>query len=198
MRGNARWMTAGAAGLALALAALVGPRGAADDAKTMPKEVTDGVLKIADLLAKNKDADVSKEAAELKKVDLKFPMRLFKLRKNSGLGVGKAGDVPEKMDGIERQLEEVGDGGGIKDFAALQEMGYRTAAIAAVSEAKAPAKAAGKKNPKDWVAWSAEMRKAGLELAEAAKAKNAAGVQKAAATATKTCTKCHDVFRDDE
>jgi len=41
------------------------------------------------------------------------------------------------------------------------------------------------------------MKTSSLELADAAKAKNAAGVQKAAKKLQDSCTKCHDVFRDD-
>lgn len=46
--------------------------------------------------------------------------------------------------------------------------------------------------------WSADMKAAGLEMAEAAAKKDAPGVQKAARAAQSSCTKCHDIFRFDE
>lgn len=199
MRGYVR-CTAGLA-LGLLTVALVGTTGAADDAPKVPEEVVKGVSKIADALDKNKMSDVSKDAAELKKYDIKLSMRLLKLRASGGFGVGdKGGDA--KSDGIERKLEKLSDGVDkdalTKDGAALKQMGERLAAIAVVAESKAPAKDNGKKKVKDWMKWSADMKAAGLDLADAVAAKDPEKVKKAAAAAGKTCTACHDVFRDDE
>ncbi len=199
MRGYARCMAALLMGLGVVV--LVGPGGAADDKKMVPEAVISGLQKVADSLAKDPKADVSKDLDGLKKFDLKLPMKLFKKRENGGWGVGgKAGAI--NPDGIERQLEALGEGANAaalaKDGDAIMELGYRTAAIAALAEAKAPAKAMGKKTPKEWMKWSTELKTASLQLGEAAKKKDAAAVTKAAAAASKTCSGCHDIFRDDE
>jgi hypothetical protein len=193
---------AGLVGLALLLGVVVSP-GAADDKdeKSMPKEVREGVLKVAADLAMDKAADATKDAAALKGKDLKFPMRLFKLRKNHGFGVGdKAGAIDP--DGIERKVEELGEKAPAaadlaKEADALKDAGYRMAAIAAVAEQKVPAAGAGMKTPKNWAKWCADMRTAGIELAKAAEKKDGAGVQKASKAAQAACTACHDAFRDE-
>jgi hypothetical protein len=186
--------------LGLGVVVLVGRGGAADD-KKVPEAVTSGLQKAADDLEKNSKADVSKDLEAVKKFDLKLPMRLFKKRENGGWGVGKADDKIDP-DGIEKQLEKLGDGAKpdalAKNADAYKQMAFRTAAIAALLEAKAPTKAEGKKQPKDWIKWSAELKTASVQLADAIKAKDAAAVTKAAAAASKTCSTCHDVFRDDE
>jgi hypothetical protein len=187
---------AGLVGLAVVLGALVGSGSAADE-KGVPKDLQAAVEKIATTLETNKAADVKKDAADLKKYDLKYTMRLFKTRKNHGFGVGTAGSV--EPDGIERKVEELAENAPPpaqygKEAAALKQAGLRMAAIAAVAEASAPAKNDGKKKVKDWIQWSADMKAAGLQMAEA---KDAASVSKAARAAQTACTKCHDVFRDE-
>jgi hypothetical protein len=204
MKSHTRGTMAGLVGLALLLAVLVSP-GTADDEKGMPKEVREGVLKVAGDLAAGKADDAKKDAAALKGKDLKYPMKLFKLRKNLGLGIGPKPGAEEKADGIERKLEKLADKEEapsdaqiVKEAEALEQAGYHVAAIAIVAEIKAPTKDDGKKKVKDWMKWSKEMQAAGLELASAAKAKNAAGIKAAAKKTQDVCTQCHDVFRGDD
>lgn len=197
----ARKMVAGVVGVALTLSALVGAGTAADDEKGVPEALKTSVDKIAGAIEKNKSADVKKDTEDLKKFGLKLSMRLFKTRKGHGFGV-IAANAADK-DGIERKIEALAeeplsaDDLG-KESAALVTAAYRTAAIAAIAESRPPAKDDGKKKVKDWQKWSAEMKSSALEFAEAAKSKQPAAVQKAAKKVQDSCTKCHDVFRDDE
>ena len=69
-------------------------------------------------------------------------------------------------------------------------MAYTAAAIGQVANAKPPEKDDGKKKKKDWVAWSQEMHEAALELADAAKKKDAAGVKTAAGKLDNKCNTC--------
>jgi Cytochrome C' len=176
MKRPASWAAILAAGfLASWFLTEAGRTGAADDYD--PREP---VVKLASALEK-KDKDAKEQAKK-------------------GLGVGlKAGVV--MPDGIEKKIEVLAD----KPLAAkalgdesesLQQMGYAMAAIAEVSLAKPPEKDVGKKKVKDWVKWSEDLRDASLQLAEAAKKKDAAALQKATDKANTACNRCHDVFRE--
>jgi hypothetical protein len=197
MKHPASWVAACAAVLlGLWFLTEVGRTGAADD-----YDARDPVLKLAGAIEK-KDKDAKDQAKDIaKKVELENLMHLFQLRSKKGLGVGlKAGAV--MPDGMEKKVEMLAD----KPLAAaalgaeatgLEQMGYAMAAIAEVSIAKPPEKDMGKKKIKDWVKWSEDLRDASLQLAEAAKKKDAAALQKAADKANTSCNKCHDVFRYD-
>jgi len=178
---------------------------AADD-----KELHAGILKIAAAFEKKDKEGAQKMAVELgKKLQGKKPaiemeelMHMFQLRSKKGLGAGvKAGAV--MPDGIEKKVEALADKAipakQLGDEAqGLEEMSYHMAAIAAVAAQAPPIdKDMGKKKIKDWVKWSDDLRDASIALADAAKAKNGAGVKSAADKANTTCNKCHDVFRYD-
>ncbi len=197
MSWNARPTAVAAVVLGLTILGLVGPGSAADD-----KNPRADIDKIAEMLAKDPKADVSKDAAMLKSLGLKPVMKLFKLRKAGGAGVGVQADTI-KPDGIEAKIDslredELSPAALAKESDALKMLGYRVVALAAFAEVKAPAKDDKKKKVADWVAWSKEMKTGGLALAAAVEKKDPAGVKKAADVMGKSCIKCHDIFRDDD
>jgi hypothetical protein len=80
---------------------------------------------------------------------------------------------------------------------ALAEAGYRAAAVGLAIHDRSPvAQKQGDKDPKKWREWADGLSKAGVELAEAAKAKNVKGIRTAALKVNSMCTDCHGVFRD--
>lgn len=194
MNGNLRRAAVAAVGLFLGLGALSGR--AADD-----QDLKAAIQKIAAAFDKKDASDAKKLSAEVAKnvKDFEDVMHLFALRTKKGLGVGgKPGAIAP--DGIEKKVEALADKGLPADKLAteadgLARMGNDIAAIGEVSLAKKPAKDEGKKKVNDWVKWSTDMRDAGLELAAAVKAKDAAALKKAADKANTSCTKCHDAFR---
>jgi hypothetical protein len=195
MKRPASWVAVCAAGFLGWFLMEAGRTGAADD-----YDPRDPVLKLAGAMEK-KDKDAKEQAKGIaKKVEMESLMHLFQLRTKKGLGVGlKAGAV--MPDGIEKKIETLAD----KPLAAkaldsesegLTQMGYAMAAIAEVCVAKAPEKDMGKKKVKDWVKWSEDLRDASVQLAEAAKKKDASALQKATDKANTSCNRCHDVFRE--
>jgi len=199
---HARWLVVGTTGIVLGLGLLqLDSRSALAQDKEVPKELRDGIQKIADTLGKDKSANVAKDAQALKEFNLKVVMRLFKLRKNGGFGFG---DKPAaKQDGMEAKLDALSeDELNAADLAAqadaIKQMGNRVAALAALTEARPAPKTAKKKDPKNWVAYSQDMKNAGLALAAAAGDKKPADIKKAAERAGLTCTKCHDDFREED
>lgn len=197
MISHLRAWTIGLVALVLGVGFLSSRTSIAADGKTL----VDGVKKVADALEKKDTAGAKKQAEAIAKdTAMEDLMHLFALRTKKGLGVGsKPGSI--NPDGIERKLMDLAkkplDAKQMGDEAqAIKEMGNDMAALAAVCTAKPPEKDDGKKKKKDWVAWSAELQQQSLDLANAAKDKKAADVQKAAKAADATCTKCHDVFRE--
>lgn len=189
-------LLAGVAVLALGLC-LLGAGTAADD----KKDVREAVLKVAADLEKG-NASAAKDGAKqiAKDFELDEAMHLFQLRSKKGLGVGdKPGAV--MPDGIEAKFINLGkkalpakqlD----KEADALAKAAYVSAALGEIAGHKAPEKKEKNKDPKDWVAWSKEMSATSLELAKAAKAKNANGVKDAASKLNSSCNNCHSAFRD--
>lgn len=173
---------------------------AADDDKET-KEARAAVLKIADLIEKKQYDDAKKEAQALaKKVDeMKPVMKSLALRSNGGVGFGaKAGAFTP--DGIEAKLINSGrkemSAADLKAQAeALERMSYITAAVAEVALAKPPAKKVGDKDPKEWLAWSKDMRESALKLADAAKAQDAKAVKESVNKLYLSCTSCHKPFK---
>ncbi len=162
------------------------------------------VMKLAGSLEK-KDADAKKQAADIAKnlEGIEELMHLMSLRRPNGKGGVGVGPKPGAIspDGIEAkimalakkplsktQLEKEADG--------LERMAYTAAAIGQVANYKPPDKDDGKKKKKDWLAWSQEMSETALELAEAAKKKDAAGIKTAAGKLDNKCNTCHEVFKD--
>ncbi len=207
MKKQARALVTGTAALSLAIGFLAaGIGGAADD----KADLRTTIQKIADAIEK-KEFDQAKKLAEevaknieKKDLDLEDVMHLMAKRDPAGkakvFGVGKkpGAIVP---DGIEAKVQNMGkkplpqtqiD----KESADLAEMAYRIAAIAEVAQARTPEKDEPKKKKKDWVEWSADMKKTALELADAAKAKKPVDIKNTVAKLNSTCNTCHGVFRD--
>src|SRR5262245_50896167 len=133
MISHVRGWIAGFAALAFVAGLLLSSSQAADD-----KALTEGVQKNSAAFEKKDSAGAKKIADELgKKVALDDLMHLFTLRTKKGLGVGsKPGAV--SPDGIERKLTDLAkkplaDKALADESAALAQMGYDMAAIAAVA-----------------------------------------------------------------
>jgi hypothetical protein len=181
--------------VAVGVSLLIGDRGSAGD----DKSIREGILKIATGIAKG-DASAAAQAKSLasKVEEVEEVMNLFKLRTKKGLGIGsKAGSVTP--DGIELMLNKIGRDAPSQNFAtkeaeALEEMAFRIAAVAEVVVNKPP-KGEPAAKQKDWVKWAKEMREAAPKLAEAAKTKSPAELQKAAAKINAACNNCHSVFK---
>jgi cytochrome c556 len=75
-------------------------------------------------------------------------------------------------------------------------MAYRTAVLAEIILAKAPAKKEGDKDPKDWKEYAGEMSKSAQELGKAITAQELADLKKAAFNVNAACANCHGKFRD--
>lgn len=197
MTWQTRGCVAGAVVLAFSLSVLaVRPGTAADDKGAAP-----AVRKLADSIEKG-DAGAAKEQADAiaKTFELEEVMHMLLPRAKKGEGVGEKPGVISP-DGIEarflnlgkkplppKQLE--------KEGAALARAAYITAAIAEVAERKAPEKKEGTKDPKDWIAWTKDMKSASIELAKAARGKDPKIVKEAASKLNSSCSNCHGVFRD--
>lgn len=165
------------------------------------KELAAAMDKVVEAFQKG-DKDGAKKHAEAvaKKIEeVHEVMDLFRPRNKGGWGVGdKAGAIVP--DGIEQMLLKVGrdapaKGTMEKQAAALEQLGYRVAAIAEVAIAKAPKQNKGKQLVKDWVEWSKDTRDAALQFAAAAKMKSGADVKAAAGKANNACNACHTIFR---
>jgi cytochrome c556 len=194
---NARIWIAGALVTALVGAVVLSNTSRAGENKAL----LDSIDKIAETLKKG-DKDGAKQQAEAlakKLEDLYEAMDLFKPRKKGGFGVG---DKPGVVlpDGIEQMLIKIGRdapaaGTLNKNSEALEQMGYRTAAIGLIALAKTPATDKGKQTRKDWTDWTNEMVDSGIALAAAAKAKGPQDVKTTAAKVNNSCNSCHSVFR---
>lgn len=201
----------GLAALVLGLG-LVAGSGAADD-NEVPKELRDGIYKIADLLEKGKTDEAKKESAALTKksgcdggkpgscTDL---MHGLAVRAKKGFGVGtKPGAI--KPDGIEAKIQILGDDKKKltpklleNEAADIQRMAYISAAIGMITLDATPKKDDGKKKASDWKKWATEMVEFGVKLGDAAGKGKAAvpkDVQIAARNLDGSCTSCHEVYR---
>lgn len=199
MKGSPLLATTAILALAILFAATTRPGRAGDDEKA----ARDNVLKVADSLSKNNADGAKQQAAALKGADLDVIMPLFSKRSQrnpKALGVGPTPGAIQP-DGIEAKIEQLGR----KELTpaqvaaqapAIEQAAYVAAAIAMIVRDKCPVQAKeGNKDPKEWVTWSDEMGKVSMELAAAAKAKNAAGIQKAADRLDATCKSCHAPFK---
>jgi hypothetical protein len=100
--------------------------------------------------------------------------------------------------GLEKELEDLGllDALTPAHLERLAHVGYRMALIGRVADAYADAmNQGGNKTKQSWLTFTEQFRKASLDLAQAARARNQAGARAALERVSKTCTKCHDVFR---
>lgn len=160
------------------------------------KAAKEGILKIADAIAKGEDVSSHAKALAKKIEEIDEIMNLMRPRKGGkgGLGVGsKPGAITP--DGIELKLVQMGRDAPsaaavAKQAEALEKMAHIVAAIAEVTMARPD-----KKKPKNWVKYAKEMRDAAPKLAEAAKAKSPAALQKAAAAINASCNSCHTEYK---
>ncbi|OAI45601.1 hypothetical protein AYO44_12725 [Planctomycetaceae bacterium SCGC AG-212-F19] len=165
-----------------------------------PKAIGSEVQQVATALEKNQADQAKKLVGDLaRKYDPDDVMNLFKLRTKGGFGVGPQPGAIEP-DGMERKLTELAKQllpakQLAEEAAVLSRMAYQATAVAQILSAQNPPKDF-KGNKKQWGDWSGEFSKAALELAAAAKDKNAEGVRKAAGKLDRSadassCNKCH-------
>lgn len=200
MKKNARLLIVGAGTLALAFWFLqAGTQSSAADDKALRETV----LKMADKVGKNGIAAVKDEAKVVAKTfeELGDVMHFFSLRKSKGLGIGPDPEAI-KPDGIEKKLEDLSKQELSKkeleeQAKHVERAAYVAAAISEIIQHRCPVeKKEGNKDPKEWAKWAQDMGKNALELAEAAKAKDANRIQKAADKLNNTCVACHGPFRE--
>jgi hypothetical protein len=201
MRNHVRLLATGLTTIALGLGFISSANTAADEKANAPNAE---VRKIADAFEKGDKAAAAAQAKALaeKTKELEEVMNLFKLRKMGGEGLGTKPDAV-KPDGIEAKIQNMGKRVTPRelqlDGAALQRGAYIAAAIAEIAQHKCPVdKKTGDKDPKQWRAWSEEMRNSALDLAKAIKAADVMAVKKSATKLDGTCRNCHGVFRDDK
>jgi hypothetical protein len=166
------------------------------------KDAKADLIKLVGLIEKGDETAAQKQAKAIADniEELDQVMKYFKVRgmKGKGFGIGPDRDKI-KPDHIELMLVDLGKKPKTKAVLdkqadALAEMGYRVAAIASVAEAKPPT------HPQkaNWIQWAKDLKKASLDLAKAAKEKDADGINAAAAKANASCASCHMVFRKNE
>jgi hypothetical protein len=98
--------------------------------------------------------------------------------------------------GVERELGELEDQKekfAAEQFARLAEIGQKSSLIASVGKVVPPDAAKGKQ---DWPGFVGDFDEAAQALTAAATAKNEAATRQALEKLGKTCTKCHDVYRE--
>ena len=197
MRKHARLLAAGVAAVVCGFGFLAATGSAADDKDRA------AIRKVADAFEKGDPAAAKSQAKAIAdKAELEDVMHLLALRKMGGEGIGPKPDVV-KPDGIEAKIQGLGKrvmAAELKSNGpALERAAYITAAIAEIAQYKCPVKQkTGMKDPKQWTAWTEEMRDSALDLAKAVKAGDGMAVKKAATKLDGTCRNCHGVFRDDK
>jgi hypothetical protein len=136
------------------------------------------------------------------KIELLDVMNLLRLRSKGGLGFGVKPPAQATTDGIESKLlglakRPLPAAEMNKQADDLVRSAYILVAISEVTDGHLPKKKGTTgKGAKEWAGWSEDMRAAALQLAEAAKMKNAAGVKAAVNKLNSTCSECHGEFRD--
>jgi hypothetical protein len=209
MNRSKRGVIVGGLVLVLGLFFMARGAGAADD--EVPKEVKDGINKIADLIGAGKMDEAKKAAAALAKKagcdggkpgSCEGVMHVFSARKRGGFGVGDKSRGTN--DGIELMVQFLADDNKkltdkalATDREAFHRMALIAAAIGDVTIAATPKKDAGKKKAADWKKWAEEMRDGAGKLAAETEKKNATvkAVKQAARGLDGSCTSCHQVFK---
>jgi hypothetical protein len=136
------------------------------------------------------------------KADLAGIMNLLRLRSKGGLGFGvKPPPGAATTDGIEARVMGLAKrplpAADLKKQADdIVRSAYILAAVSEVSEVHTPKKKVGDKDPKDWTAWTNDMRESSLQLADAARKGDPAAVKVAASKLNSSCNNCHGTFRD--
>jgi cytochrome c556 len=84
------------------------------------------------------------------------------------------------------------------EFQKIAPMAYKIAAIAQITEGLPPEQNAGKKTKANWAKWTQEMGQLAVEAGQAARAAKPddKSVKATLRKLEKTCTDCHEVFRD--
>ncbi len=155
------------------------------------KLVTDGKGKqAAELAGKLSPAGKASGAADPVAWEKQLPFEDV-MHQFSGTGLGGFG--------LEKELGDLREDRGALTAEQLERvmlLGNKLALIARVADAYAAERAeGGMKTKENWLRLSANFRKASLDLARAARAKDQAGTRMALDRLDTTCTKCHDVFR---
>lgn len=185
---------------------------AADDEKKDNKEVVEAITKQAEEMTKKDWSAATKEGEGIaKKHMLEDIMNLMKLRRKDPKGGGFVGGVglgtkpgAVSPDGIEAKIINLTKNPMPlatlnKQSAELIRMAEITAAIASATVHLSPVeKKMGQKDPAKWKELMKDMHGASLDLIDAVKKKDAAGVKKMANKLNGTCTECHGIFRDDK
>ena len=119
------------------------------------------------------------------KPDFRSYMAVFAVQRLGGLG-------------IESELDDLTDAKGKwtdMQYARASGIAYRAAVIGEVAEQFAPEKDEGTQTRQNWLTFAADFRKASLELASAAAARDSGKTRMALDALGKSCVQCHDVFR---
>jgi hypothetical protein len=179
---------------ALMIAAYGDYSGHADAAKARDNgEAAYQAIKAGDIRSARKAAEgihpkltvVKLEPRKPQKPDFRSYMGVFAVERLGGFGV-------------EGQLDDLSEAKGkLNDtqFARAVEIAYKAALVGEVAEQFAPEKDEGTQTRKNWSTFAADFRKASLDLAAAAAAKNESKTRTALESLGKTCVQCHDVFR---
>jgi hypothetical protein len=120
---------------------------------------------------------------------------IYKPPAKRGIGTGK------KDEGIETKIINLGRTRLApmtlqKEKALLVKIGYINIAMAEIAKQYAPSKPKAGKGAREWNQYAEDMKKASLEMIEAANKGNPAELKKAAADVNAACNGCHSDFRD--
>jgi soluble cytochrome b562 len=183
--------------LALGLAILDVGRGADD---TGPRAKVDQLAAVA---VKDPAALQKQAAAYAKGVELAEVKELFKKRLKNGKGGYGIGPIATGAfdDGIEARIQNYAKKAPTadqlkKNQADLEQMVNRVKAVAAITVAKVPTKAAPGKDPKEWKELAGQMVAESDALGKAIEAGDPKAVKSAATKLNASCTDCHGKFRD--
>jgi cytochrome c556 len=183
------WMTLTAA-VVLGLGILSTSSNAADDDA---KAARDGVMKVADMVAKGKMDDAKKAGAGVKS-ELEDVMNLMLPRKGEGKGGIGIGDKPGAItpDGIEKKLQDLEKNAPKpNEVKALEKTADIVLAICYATEGKVPK---GKK-PGPFKKYNADFEKTAAAFRDAAKKGDAKGIQAAAKNLNNACVACHNDYK---
>jgi hypothetical protein len=162
----------------------------------------DAAKTVAAALASLKASAKGSELFDADKTDLVDLMNLLRLRSKGGLGFGVKPPAGASTDGIESKLlglakRPLPAADMARQADDLVRSAYILVAISEFTDGHTPKKkGAGGKGPKEWKDWTEDMRAAALQLADAAKKKDSAGVKTAVNKLNSSCNNCHGEFRD--
>lgn len=168
------------------------------DEKADIKKAQKDILDLAKKIEEGKDVGSDCAAIRKKYEELNTLMHSFKPSPKGGIGTGLE---PKAGDGIEVKIINLGKralspAALTKEKSAIVKLGYINAALAEISMHYAPEKPKGGKGAKEWKAYCEEMKKASMELVEAANAGKLPAIKTAATNLNNSCNNCHSDFRD--